>query len=240
MARLSGQRLYPLAQFNLRPKFMFRPSNPSSASDLPDDFPNQILAAFLAGGRSRRMGQPDKFFLPLTGKPILQHVVERVGPQAGQQVIVANGDPQRFNAYQLPVLIDPPEAPPYAGPLAGIISAMAWAQKASPTIKWVASVPTDSPNLPDNLIALLWRATQPGPIDVVVPYSEDQNHYACALWAVDAYPHLMAQLKTGERALHRVIATLHHRSVSFPDPSAFANINTMEDWQRLQASNPKA
>lgn len=238
MAQLSDQRLTPLAHFNLRSKFMLRPTDSLTVSGLPKDYSAQILVAFLAGGRSRRMGQPDKFFLPITGKPMLQHVIERVGPQFGQQVIVANGDPKRFKSYQLPVLTDVPEAPPYAGPLAGIISAMAWGQKASPDIKWIASVPTDSPNLPTNLISQLWQATQAGPVDVVVPYCGARHHYACALWAIGSCSHLLAQLRSGERALHRVIGTLRHQTVSFPDPAAFANVNTPEDWQRLQDLSP--
>lgn len=217
---------------------MSRSGNAPNASSSADEFPAQILAAFLAGGRSRRMGQPDKFFLPVTGKPMLQRVIERVGPQTGQQVIVANGSPQRFNAYQLPVLMDLPEVPPYAGPLAGIISAMAWAQKALPGIKWVASVPTDCPNLPENLIAQLWQATQPGPVDVVVPYSGARGHYACALWAVQTYPQLLEQLQAGERALHRIIETFRHQTVTFPDSAAFINLNTPDDWQRYQNLTP--
>lgn len=210
---------------------MSRPAIPPSAAEYPA---TEILAALLAGGRSRRMGQADKCFLPLGTKPLLQHVIERITPQTGQQVIVTNGDPQRFAAYGLPILTDPPEVPAYAGPLAGIISAMAWAQKASPEIKWVASVPTDSPDLPTNLIEQLWMSTQHAAVDVVVPCSDSQQHYACALWAIDAYPQLLSQLQGGERALHRVIRALRHHNLAFPDPAAFANINTPEDWQQRQ------
>ncbi|MGB8711143.1 MAG: NTP transferase domain-containing protein, partial [Methyloceanibacter sp.] len=38
----------------------------------------------LAGGKSSRMGGGDKCLLPLGGRPILAHVIERLKPQVAE------------------------------------------------------------------------------------------------------------------------------------------------------------
>ena len=60
----------------------------------------------LAGGQSRRMGGGDKNQLHLGGKSVLQHVLDRVDRAGGPTAINANGDPQRFASYGLPVIAD--------------------------------------------------------------------------------------------------------------------------------------
>ena len=45
------------------------------------------VGVLLAGGRARRMGGGDKCLRPLAGRPLLAHVVERVGPQVDRLVL---------------------------------------------------------------------------------------------------------------------------------------------------------
>ena len=82
-----------------------------------------FAAIVLAGGQSRRMGGGDKALLDLGGRPMVAHVIDRLGvvPTA----ISANGDPDRFAAFGLPVLPDP--IPGWLGPLSGVLAGMGWA-----------------------------------------------------------------------------------------------------------------
>ena len=43
-----------------------------------------IPGLILAGGRGQRMGGGDKALLPLAGRPLLGHVIERLAPQVGR------------------------------------------------------------------------------------------------------------------------------------------------------------
>ena len=52
------------------------------------------------------MGGGDKCLLPLAGRPILAHVIERLKPQVAELIVSANGDPARFSAFGLPVVGD--------------------------------------------------------------------------------------------------------------------------------------
>ena len=81
-----------------------------------------IVGVILAGGLSTRMGGGDKPFLPLAGRPVLAHVIERLRPQADRLVINANGDPARFAAFGLPVI--PDTVPGHPGPLGGILAGL--------------------------------------------------------------------------------------------------------------------
>ena len=42
---------------------------------------HKICGVLLAGGLARRMGGGDKCLRPLAGKPILDHILQRIRPQ---------------------------------------------------------------------------------------------------------------------------------------------------------------
>ena len=52
--------------------------------------PETIIGIVLAGGRSRRMGGGDKCLLPLAGRPLLAHVIERLKPQISELIVKAS------------------------------------------------------------------------------------------------------------------------------------------------------
>ncbi|MGB6197869.1 MAG: NTP transferase domain-containing protein, partial [Methyloceanibacter sp.] len=64
------------------------------------------VGILLAGGKSSRMGGGDKCLLPLAGRPILAHVIERLKPQVAELIISANGESTRFSDFGLPVVED--------------------------------------------------------------------------------------------------------------------------------------
>ena len=65
--------------------------------------PEAVVGVLLAGGKSSRMGGGDKCLLPLAGKPMLNHIVERLRPQVSELVLNANGDVSRFAGFGLPM-----------------------------------------------------------------------------------------------------------------------------------------
>ena len=83
------------------------------------------VGILLAGGKSSRMGGGDKCLLPLAGRPILAHVIERLKPQVAELIISANGESTRFSDFGLPVVED--RLGGYVGPLAGILAGLEWA-----------------------------------------------------------------------------------------------------------------
>lgn len=141
-----------------------------------------VVGCVLAGGLARRMGGGDKGMIEVGGRPILATVIERLAPQVSLVILNANGDPARFAAFGLPVVAD--TAPGYAGPLAGVLAAMRWAQVHAPGAIWVATAATDTPFFPPDVVARLIDAVQDQGGDLACAASGGRRHPVFGLWPV--------------------------------------------------------
>ncbi|AXS40122.1 molybdenum cofactor guanylyltransferase MobA [Breoghania sp. L-A4] len=142
----------------------------------------KTIGCVLAGGLSRRMGGGDKALKALGGKPMLAHVIERLRPQVSAMVLNANGDPARFEDFGLPVAPDPIEG--FAGPLAGVLAGLRWAETNAPHARWVASAAADTPFFPSDLVERLGKAAdQPQPT-IALAASGGHRHPVFGLWPV--------------------------------------------------------
>jgi molybdenum cofactor guanylyltransferase len=177
---------------------------------------SDITGVLLAGGQSRRMGGGDKALRDLGGRPMLAHVIERLQPQVGRLVVNANGDPARFAPFGLPVA--PDSIDDFAGPLAGVLAGMLWAKAHTPAARWIATVSTDAPFLPDDLVARLRAAVADQPAAVAIAQSGDEVHPVIGLWPVAHAADLQEALTGGVR---KVLAwTGRHGTVPVPFPFA--------------------
>lgn len=184
----------------------------------------------LAGGLARRMGGGDKALRPLAGRPLIAHVIARLGPQVGALALNANGDPARFAAFGLPVLADPVEG--FAGPLAGILAGIEWAAARAPSARWVVSAPCDSPFLPDDLVARLEAAVRAEGAGLAAAASAGRTHPVVGLWPVALGPRLRrALIEEGVRKIDAFTAPFRLAIAGFAaapvDP--FFNANREED-----------
>ena len=141
----------------------------------------QVAGVLMAGGLSRRMGGGDKCLRPLAGRPLLDHLLERVRPQVSDLLLNANGDPARFAAYGLPVAADVVAG--NAGPLAGVLTGLDWAAEVAPDCPWVASFACDAPFLPADLVARLLAAVEAG-AEMACATSRGRSHPVFGLWPV--------------------------------------------------------
>ena len=142
-----------------------------------------IAGVLLAGGLARRMGGGDKSLRTLGGRSILERIVATARPQVGPLVLNANGDPERFAAFGLPVAADVVEG--FAGPLAGVLTGMEWARANAPDCRWLASFATDAPFIPADLVARLAAAVEREGADLACARSGGQEHPVFGLWRVD-------------------------------------------------------
>lgn len=201
-----------------------------------------ILGLLLAGGQSRRMGGGDKALRVLGGRPLLQRVIDRMRPQVAGLVLNANGDPARFAGFGLPVVAD--SIPDFAGPLAGILAGLDWAAAHRPDCPMIASVATDAPFLPENLVNRLDRGMQAENAELACAASDGQPHPVIGLWPVRLRDDLrQALVEEGVRKVDVWTRRYRLATVPFPELSLgdgpaidpFFNANRPEDFDRAAA-----
>lgn len=192
--------------------------------------PPAVVGVLLAGGQSRRMGGGDKCLRPLAGTPILARIIERVRPQVRHLILNANGDAARFAGYGLPVVGD--SVAGFVGPLAGVLAGLDWAAAQAPDCPLIATVPTDAPFLPEDLVARLLAALEAANADLACAASNGQPHPVVGLWPVRLRDDLRRAM-TGEAIRKVDVWTARHRLVTVDFSTApvdpFLNVNRPED-----------
>ncbi|HZT87288.1 MAG TPA: molybdenum cofactor guanylyltransferase MobA [Stellaceae bacterium] len=196
----------------------------------------KAVGLLLAGGLSRRMGGGDKALRLLAGRTILERVVDRLAPQVECLVLNANGDPARFSRFGLPVVAD--SIPGFAGPLAGILAGLDWTAANRPDCPVVASVATDAPFLPTDLVARLAQEMAAAGADLACAASGGHPHPVIGLWPVRLREELRHAL--AEEGIRKVdVWTGRYRlaTAAFPDEpiDPFFNANHPEDLAEAEA-----
>lgn len=190
----------------------------------------QVAGVILAGGQATRMGGGDKCLLSAGGNvTLLERIVSRIGPQVACLALNANGDPARFAASGLPVLADTVRD---AGPLAGVLAGMRWAQAQG--CEAVVTVAGDTPFFPDDLVARLVAEREGQPVALA---ATDRPHPVFALWDVSLAPALAQALNGGIRRVAAFAEAHGAATVRFPQTGAldpFFNINTPDDLAQVQ------
>ncbi len=176
------------------------------------------------------MGGVDKGLRMLRGKPMIEWVLERFASQVDEVLVNANQNLDVYARFGRRVITD--EISGYAGPLAGLQCALNAARH-----PLVATVPCDSPFLPDDLVMRLNSALQARQAQIAVARTGDQPHPVFCLCRRDLLPHLTRFLAGGERKIDAWYATLRVTEVEFDDEAqAFSNINTLEELRLFERS----
>ena len=179
-----------------------------------------LSTVILAGGLGTRIGG-DKGLQLLRGKALIDWVLDRISKQSDEVLINANTNQNEYAKRGYSIIAD--QLPDWAGPLAGLQTALRNAQH-----DWVASVPCDTPFLPDNLIARLGTAIN-ATTDAAVAVTEGQRQPTIALYRKSVLPKLDTYLGSGKRKVGDWLNTLRVSEVVFEDAAAFANINSLDE-----------
>ncbi len=188
------------------------------------------VGAILAGGLARRMGGGDKSLRSIGGRTALELIIDRLSPQVRRIILNANADPQRFDAFHLPVVAD--SLPGHPGPLAGVLAALDWAASADPSLAWVLTLPGDAPFIPRDLAFRLHEARQANNATLACAASDNRAHPVIALWPVSIRDELRyAVAELGIRKIEAFTGQYRRTTVEWPmkpvDP--FFNVNTPDD-----------
>jgi len=188
-------------------------------------YKKDITAVILAGGKGQRLGGQDKGLLHYQGKPLVEHVLERITPQVNHILINANRNQKRYSSYGYTVFSD--DLQDYQGPLAGFSAAM----KAA-TTDYIITLPCDGPLLPVDLVSrMLAQLNNPTlPLaKMAIAHDGKRPQRIYALIATDLMGNLDSFLSKGDRKVGLWFSQQHVAYVDFSDNAeAFLNINTAE------------
>jgi molybdopterin-guanine dinucleotide biosynthesis protein A len=205
-----------------------------------------LTIAIMAGGKSSRMGT-DKSFVPLLGKPMIEHILERVSGLDQDETILITNRPQDYDHLALPMFTD---VFPGKGSLGGIYTAIRYS-RSEYTFVIACDMPFVNPALMRYMIAL--RGEREGPYDVIVPRVEGHPQGLHAIYGQACLEPIRSQLDANRL---KVIGFYDQVRVRYLDPAEYArldpdglalhNINTPEELEaarqlaRLKGQNSAA
>jgi molybdopterin-guanine dinucleotide biosynthesis protein A len=191
------------------------------------------------------MGGGDKCLRSLGGRPLIAHVIARARPQVAALLLNVNdvASAEALSGFGLPIAPDVVSG--FAGPLAGILTAMRWAQAQAPSCRWLASFAADTPFFPCDLVERLRWAVAAGGAEIVCAASGGRSHPVFALWPVALAGDLeTAVMVENIRKIDAWTARYAVRAVSFggaADDDPFFNVNTPSELalaaERLAAAD---
>jgi|GEM_PF-626571 molybdopterin-guanine dinucleotide biosynthesis protein A len=196
------------------------------------DFP--LTAFVLAGGRSSRMGR-DKALLKLGDGYLIDYPI-RVLRQVTQDVRII-GDPRKYGFLDFPVIPDCVES---RGPISGIYSAL----RASPSL-FSLIMGCDMPKICSSFIRLLMTKASLGDA-VMMKFDDGLIEPLCSLYSKACLTAIEENFRRQQYKISDVFGSVTVTYISEAEicrlglsREIFTNVNTWEDWERLQTENPR-
>lgn len=185
-----------------------------------------ISAVIQAGGRSQRMGG-DKGVVALQGRPLVEHLLERLEPLADEVVLITN-QPRTYRYLNVPLASD---SRPYQGAAFGLMTALQ-AAKYPRVILAAVDMPLVSPAL----YALLLDELNDGDLAAAIPvwqgfWQPFHGVYAPAI----CLPDIQKQINRGVMAVKEILTPLSIKLLEVTgsgDP--FCNLNSPADVAALE------
>jgi molybdenum cofactor guanylyltransferase len=193
-----------------------------------------LTVAINAGGKSSRMGT-DKSFVALLGKPMIEHVLERVSELGQAETILITNKPELYTPLKLPMFSD---VLPEKGSLGGIYTAI-YNSRSDYTLCVACDMPFLNPALLRYMISLVGAET-----DVIVPRVEGYPEGLHAIYSKRCLEPIRRKLDADRLKVIGFYDEVRVRYLDEPeyqpfDPKglSFRNINTPEELRQAQQSS---
>lgn len=189
----------------------------------------KIIGAILCGGKSSRFGEENKALAKLAGKPLIQHVIDRLQPQvseiiySGEQYDIETTGQETSRQWVADI------APGQRGPLVGVLSCLEYLQKTDST--WLLISACDTPLLPSDLGEKLLEKALAENHKLSVAHDSKRLQPANSLWHRDLYQSLKdAIVDRGIQGFHQFLDSQNYATAAWEnDRNCFINLNTQLD-----------
>lgn len=190
---------------------------------------NDISAFIIAGGKSTRFGE-DKALYIYRGKPLIEHVIERIKPVFETISIIAD-DAERFSYLGHPCYRD---IIPGLGPLGGLHTALKRAGTDSVFV-FACDMPECSPGL------IRYMISQSAGHDATIPVKHGYHERLHAIYRQSCITAIEKRINKGERQFSSFFEDVSIREIrddeiwKFGDPDiVFRNINYRRDVEKIE------
>lgn len=171
----------------------------------------------LAGGKSTRMGGPNKAELPFHGMTLLLWQEEKLRKMGIGEILISG-----YGKYMIPDDI------PGKGPLGGLYSAL---RRAS--AKQCLVLPVDVPLVPQKALEELIRMHRGG---ITILESEGKIEPLIGVYDAGLAESILPMLQSGSTSVRRLLDLRGYRTVPFSGPSEFlTNCNTPEAYEIIRS-----
>lgn len=178
---------------------------------------NPTSAIILAGGEGKRVGGRDKGLILWQGKPMVEHIIRALEPQAQEILISCNRNHEIYARYSLATIKD--NRAGFQGPLSGILSVHSQC-----TFDYVVTVPCDCPRLPTDLVSRLHDSL--GNYDVTVVEDSDGIQPMFLLCRKSLLESIDSYLSGGKRSVRGWLSGHRWTTADFTDyKDGFLNLN---------------
>jgi molybdenum cofactor guanylyltransferase len=192
------------------------------------DTQTKVTGVILAGGLARRMNNQDKGLIRFKDQPMVSYAIAAMNAVADQTVINANRNIADYQAFGLPVVSDQTDS--FDGPLAGVLTAMMFAQTGVLLV-----MPCDSPLVKAAHLQKLLSKREAADADVAVAFDGERLHPVFLAIKVALKPSLQNYLQSGQRKIDIWLEQHNMVKADFSaEPEIFININSMAELMDLE------
>ena len=199
---------------------------------------NNIIAAILAGGKSRRFGV-DKSTTKLGNKTLIEHTISKIEKKFSEILIISNNQEIKVDKKNVFVLKDCIQG--QLGPLVGVLSAMKWVETNNKKYDWVATFPCDTPFFDISIIDEIKRFSKKNNKKLYFLKSGEKRHNVFGLWSIQLKDILEEDINNNFRKVEEWANKIGLETININNKKfdSFLNINTQEDLEEAKKNLDK-
>lgn len=185
---------------------------------------NKIVGIILAGGQSKRYGEPKAFALR-DEKYFYQYALNALQQYMAQIIIIAHPTlTKRFSSLEEAIVIEDHKEYQGLGPMAGLFSAMEAVEAV-----WYMVLPIDTPFISAFTINKLLTAAEDG-YDAIIPHIDGRDQPLIAMYHKSTKKRIAELLEMKKLSMHELMQQISIKYVEGLDEREFININRKSDY----------
>ena len=191
---------------------------------------HNILGVILAGGKSSRFGS-NKSLSKLANSKLIEHIINKIDIYFSEILLISNDNNLKIENQKIKIIEDYIKG--YLGPLAGVLSAIKYANSFKNKYKWIITFPCDTPFFDKLIIEKMIEKSISAKEKIYLVKDKNQRHNIFGLWNTSLEKILEDDLNNNFRKVDlwtdKIGCNFIEKDIQ--NENEFLNINTKEDLE---------